>query len=87
MSPEMVSQLAELLGCPERTAQGFCNTISKSLNEEVTGFKMIDDPYSRVVEITGASGCKYYAVIEKGWFLSRITADSIDGETVYIAIQ
>lgn len=87
MSPEMVTQLAELLGCPERTAQGFCDIIDKAVEEEVTGITQIEDPYDRVLEITGKSGSKYYAIIEPGWFLSRVTADSLEGECLFMAIQ
>ncbi|MBE6019354.1 MAG: hypothetical protein E7230_03315 [Clostridiales bacterium] len=87
MDSEMVKTVAEILDCPERTAEGICKKFGKSIDEELISIVQIEDPYSTVLEMTGQSGRKYYAVIEPGYFLSRIVADSLEGEQLYIAIR
>lgn len=82
-----VLALSDLLGCSTDTAESLCNTIEGATEKEIMSFEQIPDEYKTVLKVVAEDGKEYYVVITKGYFISEIYEDSLDGERIYRAME
>lgn len=83
----IVSSLAEELGCSERTAQSLCDEIKEITGKETAAIEVLNEDGLRFLKITAEDNSEYYAELSRGYFISSVYADSVDGERIYRAIQ
>ena len=85
---ELSSAIQELVACEERTAESIADQISLVEIRDITEMEMIrNDEIYTILELTTEDQTTYYAYLEPGYFLSKITENDLDGEIVYQQIE
>lgn len=82
-----VHQLEDIWGCSEQTAQSFCTKLEQAISGRIAEIEDVPNEFYRVLKITSDSGDVFFAKVMSGYFLSKVYADSLDGEVVYKAIR
>ncbi len=84
---DAVQRLVDICGCSERTAQSLCTTLERAISDQISQVEDVPNEFYRILKVTSNSGDVFFAKMMKGYFISRVYADSMDGEVVYTAIR
>lgn len=84
---DAVQRLVDICGCSERTAQSLCTTLERAISDQISQVEDVPNEFYRILKVTSNSGDVFFAKMMKGYFISRVYADSMDGKVVYTAIR
>ncbi|MDD3253303.1 MAG: hypothetical protein PHV18_12175 [Lachnospiraceae bacterium] len=84
---ECIVMLKNCLGCGDRTADSLLQTIEAADISGITNISLHQEKNPRILEIGAADSQLYYVYIEKGYFISRICSQDLNGEKIYEAIE
>lgn len=69
---ERVSVISSLLGCDETTVQNTCSRLEEIIGSNIASVEIFPDEHRRILTVTDTEEISYYAVIEKGYFISAV---------------
>lgn len=84
---KVISRISETLGCSSKTAESLARTLTSRISEEISAVEKIQLGPVRYLKLTTISGQDYWAAVERGYFISEIYKDSLNGERIYRAIR
>ena len=81
---EMISSI---LACDEETSRVLIETMEEAGIPGVESVELWRKKADTILMVTGSDERQYYVTVGRGYFISEIRQDAVDGKRIYRAIQ